>query len=43
MGASLIQPCRVQDEGPMGCKLLLAGKKPPDALGADGTCRISIG
>ena len=27
MVATLIQPCRVQDEGPMGCKLLLYGKK----------------
>ena len=23
MGGSLNQPCRVQDDGPMGCKLLL--------------------
>jgi len=29
MGASLNQPCRVKDDGPMGCKLLLYGKKPP--------------
>ncbi len=27
MDASLTQPCRVQDEGPLGCKLLLTGKK----------------
>jgi hypothetical protein len=27
MGASLTQPCRVQDEGLLGCKLLLSGKK----------------
>jgi hypothetical protein len=43
MGASLIQPCRVKDEGPMGCKLLLVGKKPLDASRADGTYRIRIG
>ncbi len=29
MGGSLIQPSRVQDEGPPGRKLLLQGKKPP--------------
>ena len=29
MDASLTQPCRVQDEGPLGCKLLLSGKKTP--------------
>jgi hypothetical protein len=28
MGASLNQPCRVQEEGPTGCKLLLQGKNP---------------
>jgi hypothetical protein len=27
MGASLIQPCRVQEEGLLGCKLLLSGDK----------------
>ena len=27
MGESLIQPCRVVDEGPLGCKYLLSGKK----------------
>jgi hypothetical protein len=27
MGASLIQPCRVQEEGLLGCKLLLPGDK----------------
>ena len=26
MGESLTQPCRVQEDGPMGCKLLLLGK-----------------
>ena len=43
MGATLIQPCRVQDDGPMGCKLLLAGKKPSDVSEVDGTRRIRIG
>ncbi len=43
MGESLIQPCRVQDEGPMGRKLLLAGKKPSDVSEVDGTRRIRIG
>ncbi len=43
MDASLTQPCRVQDDGPMGCKLLLFGKNSPDVSGADGTKRISIG
>ena len=27
MGASLNQPSSVQDDGPMGCKLLLYGDK----------------
>ncbi len=27
MDASLNQPCRVQEEGLLGCKLLLSGKK----------------
>jgi hypothetical protein len=43
MGASLIQPCRVKDEGPLGRKLLLYGKKPLDALRVDGTVRIRVG
>ncbi len=43
MGASLIQPCRVQDDGPMGRKLLLYGKKPSLVSEADGTVRIRIG
>ncbi len=37
MGASLIQPSRVQEDGPMGCKLLLLGKKLSDFSGTDGT------
>eukprot|EP01023_Acetabularia_acetabulum_P064826 TRINITY_DN84_c0_g1_i11.p2 TRINITY_DN84_c0_g1~~TRINITY_DN84_c0_g1_i11.p2 ORF type:complete len:125 (+),score=7.19 TRINITY_DN84_c0_g1_i11:477-851(+) len=43
MGESLIQPSRVQEDCPMGCKLLLYRKKTPNALGTDGTVRISIG
>jgi len=43
MGESLIQPSRVKDEGPMGRKLLLLGKKRPDLSGPDGTLRISTG
>ena len=27
MGESLTQPRRVQEDGPLGCKLLLTGKK----------------
>ena len=37
------QPFRVEDEGPMGCKLLLDGKKMLDVSGTDGTIRISTG
>ena len=37
MDESLTQPCRVQDDSPMGRKLLLYEKKPPDVSGADGT------
>ncbi len=37
MEETLIQPSRVQDDGPMGCKLLLLGKKPLDLSEADGT------
>ena len=37
MDASLNQPCRVQEDGLMGCKLLLSGNKPLDASGAEGT------
>ena len=43
MVETLIQPCRVQDDGPMGCKLLLFGNKPLYEYGAEGTERISIG
>ena len=37
MDESLNQPCRVQEDGPLDCKLLLLGKKPSDAFEADGT------
>ncbi len=37
MDESLTQPCRVQDDGPMGCKLLFYRKKFFDVLGIDGT------
>ncbi len=43
MGESLIQPSRVQDECPMGCKLLLLGKNSSDLLEFDGTFRVSTG
>ena len=43
MEETLTQPCRVQEDGPMGCKLLLYGKKHPHVWGLDGTVRISIG
>ena len=37
MGESLNQPCRVQEDGPMDCKLLLFGNKPLVVTGAEGT------
>ncbi len=43
MGASLNQPSRVQDDGPMGCKLLFYAKKPPDVSGVDGSVGIRTG
>ena len=43
MGASLNQPSRVQEDGPMGCKLLFQGEKLPYEYGIDGTLGISIG
>ncbi len=43
MGASLNQPSRVQEDGPMGCKLLFQGAKLSDVSGFDGTLGISIG
>ena len=43
MGGSLNQPCRVQDYGPTGLKLLLRGDKARHAWRLAGTPRISIG
>ena len=43
MDESLLQLCRVQDDSPTGCKLLLYRKKNPDVSGLDGTVRIRIG
>ncbi len=37
MDGSLNQPCRVQEDGPLDCKLLLLGKKLPYVYGTDGT------
>jgi hypothetical protein len=43
MDESLTQPCRVQEDGLMGCKLLLGGEKVTFANVFDGTAGISIG
>jgi len=43
MEATLNQPCRVQDEGPMGRKLLLYQRKPFHVWKVDSMVRISIG
>ncbi len=43
MGGSLNQPCRVQEDGPTGCKLLLRGNKPTFEKVAERTARIRIG
>ena len=43
MEATLNQPCRVKDEGPLDCKLLLLGKKPAFSKAVDGTLGISTG
>jgi hypothetical protein len=43
MGASLNQPCRVQEDGLMGCKLLLYRNNSPYVYGVEGTVRISTG
>ncbi len=40
MDESLNQPCRVQDDSPMGCKLLLYGKNSLYVYRVDGTVRI---
>ena len=37
MGVSLNQPSSVQDDGPMGCKLLFRGDKEGDASPVAGT------
>ena len=37
MGESLNQPSSVQDDGPMGCKLLLCGDKGGDVSPFAGT------
>ncbi len=42
MDASLNQPSRVQDDGPMGCKLLFYAKKHSDVSELDGSVGISI-
>ncbi len=43
MDGSLIQPCRVQDEGAQRCKLFLDGNNNLDVSGLEGTIRISTG
>ena len=43
MEGTLIQPFRVEEEGPMGCKLLLDGNKMTLARVTEGTIRISTG
>lgn len=43
MEGTLNQPSRVQDEGPLGCKLLLPGKKRVGLPAPDGTWGISTG
>ena len=43
MGESLNQPSSVQDDGPMGCKLLLYGDKVLHVWSFVGTIRIRTG
>ena len=43
MGGSLNQPSSVQDDGPMGCKLLLRGDKVRHVCRIAGTARIRTG
>ena len=43
MEGTLNQPCRVQEEGPTGRKLLLPGNNRPDVSGPECTRRIRIG
>ena len=43
MDESLNQPCRVQEDGSMSCKLLLYKGKPEYVYSAESTVRIRIG
>ena len=43
MGESLNQPSSVQEDGPMGCKLLLRGDKVRHVWLIAGTARIRTG
>ena len=43
MDGSLTQPCRVQDDGSMSCKLLLYEGKPEYVYSAESIVRIRIG
>ena len=43
MGGSLNQPSSVQDDGPMGCKLLLKGSKVSDLSFIASTLGIRTG
>jgi hypothetical protein len=43
MPARVNQPFRVEEEGPMGCKLLLDGNKMITEVVTEGTIRISTG
>ena len=43
MEGTLNQPCRVREEGPMGCKPLLTGSNKGRARSDESTGGISIG
>ena len=43
MEATLTQPCRVKEDGPMGCKLLLPQSNRGDESLPESMRRISIG
>ena len=43
MAERLNQPCRVREDGPMGCKPLLLGSNKVDVSTDESTQRISIG
>ena len=43
MGGSLNQPCRVRDDGPMGCKPLLSESNKDHVWSDESIIRISIG